>query len=74
MKVDSTSIKEVEYNKANKIITVTFWSGDKYNYFECGYQDYLDLTEAESVGRFFNQVIKKNHGCQKVTEFGPSAF
>lgn len=73
MKVDSSSIKEVFYNKCGDL-RVEFWSGAKYVYYDVPLEDYNNLIEAESVGRFFNKQIKKNYGCQRITELGPSAF
>lgn len=76
MKVYSTSIEEIDYDEDKKILSVTFWSGATYKYFDVDYFDYEELIDAESIGRFFNQTIKKKYSCEKVEEQvpEPSAF
>ncbi len=74
MKVDSTSIREIEYDDKNRYLDVVFWSGNKYRYFDVTQDIFEEFRGAESLGKYFNQTIKKNHGCQRLYDPEPSAF
>lgn len=55
--VESSSIKVIEETGRGTMI-VTFRSGDRYEYFDVAHSVVLELVQAESIGRYFNQHIR----------------
>lgn len=61
MKIEGSSqLKDIEYDNIKKILTVTFHSGDRWNYQPVGATNYQNLLHAKSKGEHFSEHIKKN--------------
>jgi hypothetical protein len=59
-KVDSSQLEAVAYDAENKVLQVEFKGGSIYEYENVESSIHEELMKAESIGRFFNQNIKKN--------------
>lgn len=57
--VESSAISNVKYNSENGLMSITFIQGREYDYPNVPLKEYYNLIAAESVGRYFNQHIKK---------------
>ena len=57
--VDSSFITHVSYNENLEIFEVKLRNGTQYTYINVPKDVYNDFMDAESKGRFFNDVIKK---------------
>lgn len=58
MKVESSNIKSIWYDKDNHILEVEFKNEIIYHYFNVPESKYNWLMNAESVWRYINQYIK----------------
>jgi len=56
---NSSSLAFASYDKVANELEVTFKNGTRYRYFGVQQQLVTDLFEAQSVGKFFQAVIKK---------------
>lgn len=56
---DSTAISKIQYDTDTQILVVTFIRGAEYEYYDIPYETYAEFCKAESVGKYFNNVIKK---------------
>jgi hypothetical protein len=61
IKVKSSNLARVAYDKKDKELYVEFKSGNKYSYINVSYKKYENLVYAESVGSYFSTKIKPNH-------------
>ena len=61
MDINSTMIKGVEYDKANKSFKVQFHSGKTYEYKDVSPAKFNKFMAAESKGKFLNTKIKPKH-------------
>jgi hypothetical protein len=57
--VDSSSIKQVSYDKENKILKVKFPNDKAYQYDSIGPKLVEDFLNSNSKGRFFHKRIRK---------------
>lgn len=60
IKVDSSQLEAISYDHEKKILQVEFKGGAIYEYENVSSEIHDGLIKAESVGKFFNQNIKKN--------------
>jgi len=59
---DSSSVKEIRYNRERRILYVTFHDGSTYLYERVPLQTYVEIVTAGSVGRkLYDLVIKETH-------------
>lgn len=62
VKVNSSNLEFIGYNKQRNLLLVQFKKGIAYEYYEVPeevYDKFLELrTNAESVGKYFNHAIK----------------
>ena len=58
MEVMSSVLANVEYNKKNKLLFITFKSGKTYIYYNVPEEVWKAFKDAESKGKFFNTYIK----------------
>lgn len=65
MKVQSTNLREVEYQEG--VLQVTFKNGRVWKYLNVSRETYLDLIKAESVGAFFYRNIRGRYTGEDVT-------
>jgi hypothetical protein len=56
--VDSTMVKNIEYNYKSRKMVVEFHSGAKYVYKEMAEAVYTKFKHSESIGQHFNAQIK----------------
>lgn len=56
--VESKAIKSVDHDKATEVLTVTFHNGSIAKYAKVDRDMFGDLIMADSVGAFFNKVIR----------------
>lgn len=56
---DSTCIRAYRYDKKSKTLSVMFTSGSIYDYYEIDEEIVREWMTATSVGKYFNQVIRK---------------
>lgn len=61
MKVNSSVISEVDYDKDTSVLTVIFNSGASYDYNGVPEDVYEDLINAPSVGSYFVRNIRNNY-------------
>ena len=57
-KVVSSAISELAYSPETKVLTITFTSGNKYDYEDFEQDKFERFCKAESVGRFYNREVK----------------
>lgn len=55
---NSSTIDKVFYNEQMKSLTVQFKSGQQYKYENVSQDDFENLKNSESKGKFVNEVIK----------------
>lgn len=55
---ESSQIDSAEYDQKTKTLTVTFKRGSVYQYADVPMCVWVDLIEAKSIGKLFNQIIK----------------
>lgn len=72
--VNSTAIRLVAYNVDANQLRVIFRSGIAYDYFNVPCEIYAELTEAESVGQYFNTVIRRTYIGERLAENIASDF
>lgn len=60
-RVKSSVIRAVGYDARSRELEVEFHSGRVYRYFEVPRSVYQHLLTADSVGKYFNDVVKPNH-------------
>jgi hypothetical protein len=56
--VDSSNLSAVGYDSTTKIMHIRFNSGRLYAYYNVPESIYRELMNAESLGRYFNSLIK----------------
>jgi hypothetical protein len=57
--VDSSTIKQISYDKKNKVLKVKFPNDKVYQYEGIGPKLVADFKKSKSKGRFFHQRIRK---------------
>lgn len=70
---DSDVINEVRYNKDNTTLYVQFSSGEVYRYPGVSLSRYVFFRDSDSIGDFFNRVIKPNHVAARLPHGFPKA-
>ena len=63
--VNSSVLKSVGYDKKNRTLETELLNNTLYEYYQVDYEEYKNLIEASSLGKYYNQVIKK-HPCNKL--------
>lgn len=58
IKVQSSTISEIGYDAANRIMTVKFKTGATYEYLEVPQEIYDFVANADSVGKALNAEVK----------------
>lgn len=58
VKVNSSAISEVSYDKETQILRIQFVRGAEYDYPSVPECEFHNLVSAPSVGKYFNQFIK----------------
>lgn len=58
MKINSSAIQAIRYDRESSNLNITFTSGGSYDYPNVPEEVVLGLTTAESAGRYFHQYIK----------------
>lgn len=66
IKVESSSIKSIGYNVRLQILEIEFTRGAIYQYKNVSYEIYHNLTNAESIGKYFAQYIKNNYEFEQI--------
>ena len=61
----STVISSFRYERASKILCITFVSGAVYEYKEVPEEVYLAMKESKSKGIFFNNEIKDQYDFER---------
>ena len=59
VKVSSSAIDAIGFNKDDEVLYVTFSSGVRYRYFRVPSKIYEGLLKSASVGKFFDEHIRK---------------
>jgi KTSC domain len=57
--VQSAQLSSVGYDERNRILEVEFRKGGVYQYLGISAETHEQLLAAESIGTFFNKVIRK---------------
>jgi lysyl-tRNA synthetase class 2 len=72
--VPSSVIRDYSYDQARRVLTITFVSGDTYDYFDVPRDVYEDLRAAGSRGRYFAASIRNRFSFRRRPgdEQGPS--
>ncbi len=66
--VDSSNIEYVSYAEGDGLLRVMFHSGEEYEYEGVSVETLRELVDAESVGRYFNRVVKNGYPCRHLVE------
>ena len=56
--VDSSNLRSVGYDEKDNILEIEFHSGGIYQYYNVDKEEYLDLMDASSHGRYFMSNIR----------------
>lgn len=64
--VPSSSVAEIGYAPASRVLEVVFRNGGVYRYFKVPPQAYRALIGAESIGRHLNAQIKGRYAYRRV--------
>ena len=59
VKVDSTAIEQVSYDKETQVLRIMFKRGAEYDYPNVPAYEFKALVSAPSVGKYYNANIKK---------------
>lgn len=59
--VESSAIRSIGYDEASQTLEVEFHNFLVYQYKEVSLEHWLNMMEDESIGKYFNQVIKYSH-------------
>ncbi len=59
--VSSSSLRELGYDPDEQVLEVLFHNGSLYRYEQVPAEVVQALLEADSLGRYFNQVFKPQH-------------
>ena len=65
--IESSNLSKAIYDTKEKTLTVTFKSGNEYEYYKVPHQIFTKLRMAESQGRFFNYEISKEYKYKKIS-------
>jgi hypothetical protein len=63
---DSSNIAGVGYDSSTRTLRVRFINGGVYDYKNVGPQAFIDLTQAESVGKYFSKHIRTGYAYDQV--------
>jgi hypothetical protein len=66
--VDSSNIREIGYDEAEKTLGIIFHSGILYHYFEVTPETFEEFKTADSLGKYFNANIRNQYD---FTNMGP---
>ncbi|HYD46320.1 MAG TPA: KTSC domain-containing protein [Phenylobacterium sp.] len=66
MQVESTAIREIDYDDAHEKLFVRFESGDRYVYVGVPGEVHRSFVEADSKGRFFAYEIRDRYPYNKL--------
>lgn len=58
--VNSSVLKSVGYDKKKKILETEIVNNEVYAYYQIPYSAYYNLMKAPSLGKYYNEVIKKH--------------
>jgi hypothetical protein len=64
--VDSSNIEAVGYDPEEREIYIRFLDGRTYAYGNADESTFVDLRSADSVGSYFNRVIKPDFPCRQL--------
>jgi hypothetical protein len=64
--VDSSSIEAVGYDADEREIYIQFLDGGTYVYSDVDEATYEELRTADSIGSYFNRMIKPNHSYREM--------
>jgi hypothetical protein len=56
--VDSTAIRQIEYDELSQELIIAFSNGRTYKYVDVPRETYVEFVDADSHGEFFNAYIK----------------
>jgi len=62
--VDSSNIEAVGYDSEEREIYIRFLDGRTYAYGDTDESTFEELLSADSIGSYFNRVIKPNYPCR----------
>jgi hypothetical protein len=60
-RVKSSVILAAGYDAQSRVLEVEFHSGRIYQYFDVPRREYETLLASDSIGKYFNEVVKANH-------------
>jgi len=64
--IDSSNMKQTEYDTATKKMIVEFKNGSKYEYDDVPHEVYAEFRLSESQGKYFNSKISKGYKYSKL--------
>jgi S1-C subfamily serine protease/cytochrome c-type biogenesis protein CcmH/NrfG len=70
--VSSTTLKSVGYDGTHRVLEIEFHNGSVYQYLDVPKSVYVELMQADSLGRYFNRKIKYAGYTHRKTRAGPS--
>lgn len=65
---ESSMIQSSSYNTVTGELSVTFNGGNTYKYERVANEDYTAFVDSESIGKGFNDFIRKYEGQKLITE------
>lgn len=63
----STVIESVRYDEGANTLDIVFTTGRVYRYFAVPSTVHHELLNAESKGRYFNEVIRPRFPCERLS-------
>jgi len=67
MHVDSSAIRAIDYDRPHRRLSVTFMSGERYEYRRVPGEVHRAFVEADSKGRFFQAQIRDRYPYRKLS-------
>jgi hypothetical protein len=69
--VTSSNIKSIGYDPSTNVLEVEFSSGTVYQYADVPAQVYKDMSEADSVGRYFAANVRNVFAAHRMPDKKP---
>lgn len=64
--VESSNIKSIGYNESKRFLEIEFSRGDIYQYLDVPVKEYINLINAESIGKYFWTHIRNIYGYKRI--------
>jgi hypothetical protein len=55
---ESSTVKSTQHDIDSQVLTIEFKNGNAYEYYKVTYEDWRELLNAESIGKYLNAHVK----------------